>query len=111
MKIEIEQSPYGDTGKTYEGMLGMINHFLLQLESFRPQWLNDPEHLAYIDRDIAGYKELLTTNEETVQAWMTLKRGGKPGRPASEDDHYIRWPDNLAIVEHMKASGAWPMSS
>lgn len=37
MKVTFEKSPYGDEGKTYCNKLGMIEHFILQLKSYREQ--------------------------------------------------------------------------
>lgn len=102
MKVTIEQSPYGDTGKTYEGLLGMINHYILQLENFRPQHVNSPDRLAHLERDIAGYKELLKTDEDTVNRFMKAKH--------EWTDTLRRFKDNLEIVEHMKANGEWPVA-
>lgn len=101
MKIEIEESPYGDKGATYEGMLGMINHFVLQLKYFRDQ-LKTPEERAYLEADIEGYEMILKSNsEKNANTFMKLKhqdRLNKKGRI---------YPNNTALVNHMKATGAW----
>jgi hypothetical protein len=94
MVFEVEVSPYGDSGVTYNGIAEFVQHWILQLEHFRPQWLNDPKHLGWIDRDIAGYKELLGTGDENVRLFIKMKKEA-------------RHPDNLAIVEAMKAAGCW----
>jgi hypothetical protein len=49
--FEVEVSPYGDSGKTYNGIAEFVQHWILQLEHFRPQHLKNPAHLAWIDRD------------------------------------------------------------
>jgi hypothetical protein len=96
MTFEVEVSPYGDSGKTYNGIAEFVQHWILQLEHFRPQHLKDPKHLAWIDRDIAGYKELLGTGDANVRMFIKMKQETRN-----------RHPDNLAIVNAMKATGCW----
>lgn len=104
MKIEILESPYGDTGKTYEGMLGMIQHFRLQLISFRGQPGKTAHEEAWLEADIMGYEEILKSNsEENARAFMKIKRG-----PEWEENGFKDlFEDNLQIVEHLKTTGQW----
>lgn len=96
--IEIEESPFGDTGAVYKGLLGMVNHFKLQLTSYRSP-LKTKEESEYLERDIAGYDEILKSNsEENAQAFMKAKVN-PPVKP--------RFSDNLAIVNYLKEKGLW----
>lgn len=97
-QITIEESPYGDTGKVYEGMLGMFQHFRLQLISYRTQ-NKTPEARQYLEDDIAGYEAVIESGlEENAQNFMKLKKSR-----ISPD----RFKDNSAIVHYMKSTGVW----
>lgn len=97
--ITIEESPYGDTGAVYVGNLGIMNHFCLQLKSFRNQ-NKTPEERQYLEDDISGYEEILKSNsEENATSFMVTKseamRAGK------------RFKNNLEIINHLKETGKW----
>ena len=101
VKITLEESPYGDKGKTYDGMLGMINHWILQLQHFRQQPAQTSAGIEAIDADIAGYQEVLDSGkEENAQTFLKIKEKGYRGLMKP-------FKDNKAIVQHMKESGLW----
>lgn len=97
--FEIEESPYGDTGATYTGMLGMFNHFLLQLKSFRTLDKTEEER-SYLEADIRGYEEVLASgSEENAHIFMKTKHQlSDAGTPAE---------NNEVVVAKMKEMGTW----
>lgn len=98
MKIKIEESPFGDTGVTYHGQLGMMQHFRLQLISYRSQ-NKTPEQRAYLEADIAGYEEVIASgSEENALAFIANKRDA--GR-------HNRFANNTELVKWLKAQGIW----
>lgn len=100
MKIKIEQSPYGDTGVEYDGLLGMMQHFRLQLMSFRNQPKTQEER-DYLEADIAGYEEIIKSkSHENARLFIEYKRSGPP-------DFEEKFANNLAVVDHLKAIGLW----
>jgi hypothetical protein len=100
MKITIEQSPYGDTGAVYEGALGMMQHFKLQLESFRhPD--KSPEDAKALEDDILGYVEILNSkSEKNADNFLRLKAGDRVSANR-------RFSNNLDVIKHLKDSGLW----
>jgi hypothetical protein len=99
--ITMEESPYGDTGAVYEGALGMMNHWVLQLETFKTQPSQTKEGLEAIDADITGYKEILASgSQENANKFLEIKTNGKRGVG-------LEYKDNLAIVNHMKENNLW----
>ena len=101
--IEIEESPYGDKGAVYEGMLGMMQHFRLQLMSFRNQ-NKTPAERELLEGDIAGYEEIIKSGSEAnAQAFMEAKRGARFEQGGFRE----LFKDNLAVVEHLKKTGKW----
>ena len=106
MRIEIEESPYGDKGQVYEGMLGMIQHFRLQLISFRSQ-NKTPEERQHLEDDIRGYEIILASGSESnAQAFMEAKRG----RRFEENGFKPLFKNNLEVIEFCKKSGTWSES-
>jgi len=99
MITTIEESPYGDTGAVYEGALGIMQHFHLQLISFRPQEKTEEER-AYLEADIAGYEEIIKSGkEENAQLFMQHKR--------DPETHLPRFKNNLAVIAYLKEQGLW----
>lgn len=99
MKIEIEESPYGDKGAVYNGLLGMCQHWIYQLASFR-----DPrktkEEADYLEKDICGYGILLDTGvEENVRKFLEIKQNARINKQ--------RFANNLEIVMYMKTNDLW----
>ncbi len=101
MKIEIEQSPYGDTGAVYEGLLGMMNHYILQLKSFRTQ-NKTPEERAHLEADIRGYEEILKSGSQAnARKFMEAKQGW------IENASMKRFENNEKVIEYLKVTGLW----
>ena len=99
IKITIEESPYGDTGSEYEGMLGMMNHFLLQLKSFRTQQKTTEER-EYLEADIRGYEQILASGSQNIaRAFVKLKQDAARSG--------ARFENNEAVIRHMKENGLW----
>ena len=99
MKITIKGSPYGDTGKVYEGALGMFQHYILQLSSFRSQ-NKTPKEREYLEADIRGYEMIVASgSEKNAVKFLELKRDAI----TFED----RFENNEKLVEYMKANGHW----
>jgi hypothetical protein len=95
MKITIEQSPYGDTGAVYEGALGMMQHFRLQLISFRGK---SPDTDG-LEQDILGYEAVIASgSEKNANAFLEYKR---------DENHVERCANNFELVEWLKANGHW----
>lgn len=100
IKIEIEESPYGDTGTVYDGLLGMMQHFRLQLISFRSP-TKTPEEAEYLEADIRGYDEIIKSkSQDNAEAFMELKSESRRGRRPG-------FRNNEEIVNHLKAEGKW----
>ena len=99
MKVEIEESPYGDKGKTYSGFLGMTNHWIMQLKSFRSP-TKTKEESDYLEADIRGYEEILKSGQEqNAVAFMTEKHEAmRKGR---------RHANNEEIVKYLKETKRW----
>ena len=100
MKIIMEKSPYGDEGKVYEGTLGMLNHFVLQLESFRSP-TKTKEQAEYLELDIKGYKRILESNsEKNADNFMKIK-----------DEERLtgiyKFANNNEIVDHLIKENLW----
>lgn len=97
--ITIVRSPFGDEGVVYNGYLGLINHFILQLKSYRalPKTTEERE---YLEMDIAGYEELLAKgSEEIVNSFINIKqRARASGKP---------FKNNLEIIDGMKMMKLW----
>lgn len=103
MKIEIEESPYGDKGAVYEGMLGMIQHFRLQLMSFRSQD-KTPKERQHLEDDIEGYEIILASkSEKNAQAFMEAKRGER----FRQNGFRSLFKNNLEVIEFCKKNGTW----
>jgi hypothetical protein len=97
--IEVQESPYGDAGTTYTGYLGMLNHFRLQLVSFR-ELPKTKKELEYLNRDIAGYDMILASNNENNAEEFIVRK--------SEARKFgSKYADNLAVIEAIKADGKW----
>lgn len=95
----IEESPFGDTGARYSGMLGMTQHFLLQLKSYRLQ-RKTIEAREHLEADIRGYEEILkSSSEENASNFYKIKRGAIE---AGE-----RFANNERVIEQMKSKGIW----
>lgn len=100
IQVTIEKSPYGDAGAVYDGMLGMMQHYILQLSSFRSQQHTDEER-AYLEADIRGYKEIVKAGKQSnARKFMEIKH---ESRMTGKE----KFANNEKIVEHMKASGLW----
>lgn len=101
VKITIEESPYGDSGAKYEGLLGMMNHFILQLKSFRhPN--KSSEDAAYLEADIRGYQEVLDSgSQDNAREFLRIKQKGNPLAGNQ------RFENNEAVVAFMKEQGIW----
>jgi len=98
MKIKIEESPFGDAGKEYDGTLGMFQHFRLQLISYRNQ-NKTPDERAHLEADIAGYEEVIATgSEETARNFLKYKR---------DEKHRSRCANNLELNKWLKDNGHW----
>jgi hypothetical protein len=92
----ITKSPYGDEGAVYKGTLGLINHFRLQLISYR-SLPKSKDQLEYLERDIHGYDLILASNsEKNAVNFISFKSNTKP-----------RLKDNLAVIDALKANGKW----
>jgi hypothetical protein len=78
--------------------VGMMKFFKLQLESYVETCV--PGHLGRIYKDIEGYDILIEKNVQSIcKRFLSLKREAiKEGR---------RYPNNIAIINHMKESGQW----
>lgn len=99
MRIEIEQSPYGDTGAVYHGQLGMMKHYILQLKSFRNQ-KKTPDERRHMEADIRGYEEIVASgSEDNAIQFMRLKHDARmAGKP---------YKNNEKVIEHLKEKGIW----
>ena len=99
IEVEIEESPYGDKGKTYKGYLGMMNHWILQLQSFRSP-TKSKEEAEYLEADIRGYEEVLKSgHEQNAINFMNEKHQARvAGR---------RHADNECIVAYLKENKRW----
>lgn len=105
--ITIEESPFGDKGVVYEGDLGMIQHFRLQLISYRTQNLTKKERAA-LEADIKGYEMLLESkSEKNAQVFIEAKRGEKFEKGGFKE----LFKNNIEVIEHLKATGNWDMGS
>lgn len=100
VKIKIERSPYGDSGAEYDGLLGMMQHFRLQLMSFRGQQ-KTKEDRERLEADIAGYDEIIkSASEENARAFLEHKRSGPP-------NFEEKFKDSLTVIGHIKTQGLW----
>lgn len=100
MKIIIEKSPYGDEGKTYDGILGMFNHYILQLESFRSH-TKTKEERDYLEADILGYKRILESNSHAnAENFMKTKNEERM-------TGVRKFANNNEIVEHLIKENLW----
>jgi hypothetical protein len=100
IQITVVESPYGDRGAVYEGALGMMNHFLLQLKSFRGQNRTEEER-EFLEADIRGYEEILKSNsQKNAREFIHIKHEERIKGITS-------FPTNEAIVNHLKATGVW----
>lgn len=98
MEIKIEESPYGDSGAVYDGMLGMCQHWILQLKSFRTQ-NKTKEERDYLEADIRGYEAILESGSQDVAIrFMEIKHTRR---------RELGLKDNEMIVDYMKANGLW----
>ena len=96
---KVLESPYGDAGAVYSGTLGMIEHFRLQLVSFRGQDKTAAEQ-EYLERDIKGYERILASNNE-ANANAFLRRKSESRRSA------VKYKDNIDVIDSLIAEGVW----
>ena len=100
MEIKIEESPYGDKGAVYTGLLGMIQHFRLQLIHYRKQDKTKEER-EYLEQDIKGYEMILDSgSEKNAVNFLDLKDQERRGLQKA-------FKDNVAVIEFMKANNLW----
>lgn len=100
MFYKIIRSPYGDQGTTYVGELDFLRHTLLQLKYYLKTQKRTPQQLAHLKADIKGYEELIETgSEENASVFLRMKHEAMKGG--------LRFPNNLAIIQHMKNEGIW----
>lgn len=103
MKVTIEKSPFGDEGAVYEGSLGLLQHFRLQLISYRSQ-NKTKEAREFLEADIKGYEEVLESkSENNAQAFMEAKRGRRFEAKGFEE----LFKNNREVVAWLKANGKW----
>ena len=101
MKITTEESPYGDSGAVYDGMLGMMQHYILQLKSFRSP-KKTKEESEHLEADIAGYEEVLKSgSEKNAEMFMQTKHR------SHVDGIRIVFKNNLEVVQYLKSIGRW----
>lgn len=89
-------SAWGDGDLTTQR--GLLDHVIKQLTHFLVTKQSPDE--AYTKRDLDGYKAVWDTgSEKLAKEFFDVKNKAKEsGKP---------FPDNLAIVAHMKANGLW----
>lgn len=94
MKITIQESPYGDSGVVYEGVLGMVQHWILQLKSFRNENRTQAEQ-EHLEADIRGYEQILESGkEDNAKVFLEIKQKGG-------------FPNNEEVVAFLKKNGLW----
>ena len=93
MKLEIN-APYGSVSTDVDAdnaWLVMVQHWIQQLEYFRSRGNNSEE----LRRDLAGYKELLKADEDTISRFTEYKHQMRQGKLPK------RWNDE--IVDLLKS--------
>lgn len=101
-KLHVDQSPFGDSGTTYEGMLGVLNHLLLQLKSYRKIKKTQAER-DYLETDIAAYEEIINSGSETnAQVFIKTKQEDRLGKVR-------KFKNNRDVINFLKETGKWEL--
>ncbi len=96
-KVEIK-APWGEVSMDAGEYTPLIQHALKQLIYFRDVQGNKSQHLA---DDIKGYEQILSSSNPEKNAGEFLKKKHEAMMTSS------RFKDNLAVIEAIKAGGAW----
>jgi len=102
MNITLEKSPYGDEGTTYSGALGMFQHYILQLKSFRVQDKTKEER-EHLESDIRGYEEVLASgSEKNAENFLKIKQEARAIG--------VRFKNNEDVIKYMKDKNLWEVT-